>query len=78
MTSDKKFIVKEIGKLEKYWKSWTYSELGEKERVRAWLERGSKRQTPAAQGVSLVERNCPPGLQGYHFLKTLLNKMKLL
>ena len=64
-------LIKQLGKIEKYWRTWLYDEDSTKERIRKWMDKGKKSQLPCAQGMSGVSSpDCPPGLDGYNFMAT--------
>ena len=64
-------LVKQLGNIEKYWRTWLYDKDSIKEQIRKWMERGRKSQLPCAQGMSRVSSpDSPPGLDGYHFMGT--------
>jgi hypothetical protein len=64
-------LIKQLGLMEKYWRSWLYSADTRKDRIKKWMDRGKKSQLPCAQGMNGVSSpDGPPGLDSYHFLAT--------
>ncbi len=60
------FMLKILGKTEKYCKSWMYQIKSDSERVTHWMGRAQKHQFPCAITVDTP----PEGTKGYHFMKT--------
>ena len=61
-------LLKSLDRVERYCKSWLYSQMNEKERVAAGMDRGRKTQFPCATGVTVTGSDSTPS--GYHIIKT--------